>query len=104
MEFCNVKWQPSAKNQFATILNYFSERNKNNDYSTKLLSSVKEATFNLSVFPELGEPTDYENVRELIHLDYSIFYFFDNYKIDIVLFWDNRRNPDLLEIEILKLL
>ena len=29
---------------------------------------------------------------------------FDNYKIDIVLFWDNRRNPDLLEIEILKLL
>ena len=104
MAFYKVNWQPGAKNQFTTVLNYFSERNKNNEYSAKLLASVKEATFNLSVFPELGKITDFENVRELVHLEYSIFYFFDNEKIDIVLFWDNRRNPDLLEIELLKLL
>lgn len=104
MAFYKVIWQPSAKNQFATILNYFSERNKNDEYCSKLLASVKEATYYLSVFPELGKITDYENVRELIHLDYSIFYFFDNIKIDIVLFWDNRRNPDILEMELLKLL
>jgi plasmid stabilization system protein ParE len=99
-----VNWQPSAKNQFSTILNYFSQTNKNNDYSTELLASVKEVTFNLSVFPEFGKATDYENVRELILFDYSIFYYYEGVSIDIVLFWDNRRNPDLLEIELLKLL
>ena len=98
-----IIWQPSAKNQLANTLEYFSIRNGNTIYSKKLLKSVKEATLNLSRFSSLGKPTENEIVRELIHLDYSIFYVIDTYKIDIVLFWDNRRSPELLEIELIKI-
>lgn len=95
--------QPSAKNQLTNTLDYFSARNGNNNYSKKLLKSVKNTISNLSKFPNLGKPTEIVNVRELIHLDYSIFYVIDTDKIDIVLFWDNRRSPNLLEKELIKI-
>ena len=81
-----IIWQPSAKNQLANILEYFSIRNGNTNYSKKLLKSVKEATTNLSKFPKLGKPTESEIVRELIHLDYSIFYVVDTNKIELCFF------------------
>lgn len=98
-----IIWQPSAKNQLENTLEYFSIRNENTVYSKKLLKSVKEATSNLSKFPNLGKPTENEIVRELIHLDYSIFYVVDISKIYIILFWDNRRSPEMLETELIKI-
>lgn len=103
MAFFKIIWQPSAKNQLANTLEYFSARNGNNNYSKKLLKSVKDTISNLAKFPNLGKPTEIVNVRELIHLDYSIFYLIDTDKIDIVLFWDNRRSPKLLEKELIKI-
>jgi plasmid stabilization system protein ParE len=103
MVLFKIIWQPSAKNQLTNTLDYFSARNANNNYSKKLLKSVKDTISNLSKFPNLGKPTEIVNVRELIHLDYSIFYVIDTDKIDIVLFWDNRRSPNLLEKELIKI-
>jgi plasmid stabilization system protein ParE len=103
MVLFKIIWQPSAKNQLINTLEYFSKRNGNDIYSRKLLKSVKGLVSNLSKFPNLGKPTEIANVRELIHLDYSIFYVIDTDKIDIVLFWDNRRSPNLLEKELNKI-
>lgn len=103
MGLFKIIWQPSAKNQLTSTLDYFSIRNGNNNYSKKLLKSVKETISNLSKFPNLGKTTEIVNVRELIHLDYSIFYVIDTEKIDIVLFWDNRISPKLLEKELIKI-
>lgn len=103
MVLFKIIWQPSAKNQLTNTLEYFSTRNGNNNYSKKLLKSVKDTISSLSKFPNLGKPTENENVRELIHLDYSIFYVIDIDKIDIILFWDNRRSPNLLEKELIKI-
>ena len=103
MVLFKIVWQPSAKNQLTNTLEYFSTRNGNNNYSKKLLKSVKGTISNLSKFPNIGKPTENENVRELIHLDYSIFYVIDTSKIDIVLFWDNRRSSKLLEKELIKI-
>jgi plasmid stabilization system protein ParE len=100
MVLFKIIWQPSAKKQLVNTLDYFSIRNKNTIYSKKLLKSVIETIANLSTFPNLGKPTEFETVRELIHLNYSIFYVFDSKKIDIVHFWDNRRNRDELEKEL----
>ena len=103
MVLFKIIWQPSAKNQLTNTLDYFSTRNGNKNYSKKLLKSLKDIMSNLSKFPNLGKPTEIMNVRELIHLDYSIFYVIDTDKIDIVLFWDNRRSPILLEKEFIKI-
>jgi plasmid stabilization system protein ParE len=100
MVLFKIIWQPSAKFQLTNTLDYFSTRNGNTNYSKKLLKSVKQNVSNLSKFPNLGKPTEIDNVFELIHLDYSIFYVVGSDKIDIILFWDNRRSPKLLEKEL----
>lgn len=100
MVLFKIIWQPSAKKQLINTLDYFSTRNGNTDYSKKLVKSVKQAVSNLSKFPNLGKTTEIDNVFELIHLDYSIFYVIGSNKIDIILFWDNRRSPKLLEKEL----
>jgi plasmid stabilization system protein ParE len=100
MVLFKIIWQPSAKKQLINTLDYFSTRTGNTDYSKKLLKSVKQAVSNLSKFPNLGKTTEIDNVFELFHLDYSIFYVIGSNKIDIILFWDNRRSPKLLEKEL----
>ena len=104
MDCFKIIWQPIAKFQLVETLEYFSNRNGNNVYSQKLLLSIKATTGILSTFPLLGKPTDFEIIRELIHLDYSIFYVVAVNEIHIVMFWDNRRSPKLLEKELEKLL
>ena len=102
MVLFKIFWQPSAKNQLTNTLDYFLTRNGNANYSKKLVKSVKETVSNLSKFPNLGKPTEIDTVFELIYLDYSIFYVIGSDKIDIILFWDNRRSPKLLEKELIK--
>jgi plasmid stabilization system protein ParE len=97
-----IVWHPSARKQLIHTLEYFSIRNKNDIYSKKLLKSIKETTAHLSNFPNLGKTTDFETVRELVHLDYSIFYVVNSKTIDIVHFWDNRRDRKTLEEELNK--
>lgn len=86
MVLFKIIWQPSAKFQLANTLDYFSTRNGNTNYSNKLLKSVKQTVLNLSKFPSLGKLTEINNVFELIHLDYSIFYVVGSDKIDIIPF------------------
>jgi plasmid stabilization system protein ParE len=99
-----VIWQPIAEKQLLNTLDYFSERNKSNSYSKKLLKAIQNSLRNLEKHPFLGKPTGFDDVRELIHLDYSFFYVILVNQIHIVHFWDNRRDPNELQMALSELL
>lgn len=44
-----------------------------------------------------GKPIDVENIRIHIMENYSIFYTYNDAEIRVLVFWDNRQNPELLE-------
>ncbi len=50
--------------------------------------------------PEIGLNTDIRNVRNLIEGDFSIFYKIKPATIEVITIWDNRQNPDDLNLKI----
>lgn len=98
-----VIWSKTAFLQRKNILIYWLERNKSNSYPIKLLSEIKNATQVLCDFPEIGKPTDIENIRVYVMGNYSIFYTNNDIEIRIIVFWDNRQNPEVLRILISEL-
>lgn len=93
-----IIWSKTAYFQRKNILLYWLHRNKSNVYSKKLLLEISKNAENLIKFPDLGKPTDITNIRVLVMNNYSLFYTYSKTEIIIVTFWDNRQDPELLEI------
>ena len=66
-----IKWSEQAKIELKEILLYWKNHNKSNSYSIKLNAEVH---------------------------NYSIFYLIEKDSITILSFWDNRRNPNDVEL------
>ncbi|MCB9203126.1 MAG: type II toxin-antitoxin system RelE/ParE family toxin [Flavobacteriales bacterium] len=92
-----VIWSKQAYNQRREVLNYWSKRNGNNTYSKKLLSKINDTTKRLANFSYAGKLTDLKGVYIFIMGNYSIFYQVNKMQIEILCFWDNRRNPSILD-------
>jgi plasmid stabilization system protein ParE len=82
-------------------LGYYSSKNK--IYAKNLYNEVSEYALKLLQFPNLGKPVDDSHFRQLIIDKYSIYYKILDKEILVVLFWDNRRSPELLEQELIKI-
>jgi plasmid stabilization system protein ParE len=93
-----IIWSRIAYLQRKNILIYWSERNQSNVFSKKLLKQTQEATRQLAKFPYLGKSTDIKDVRVYVLGDYSLFYRVFDLSIDVVTFWDNRQDPEILKI------
>jgi plasmid stabilization system protein ParE len=93
-----IIWSRIAYLQRKNILLYWFERNQSNVFSKKLLKQTQLATKQLTKFPYLGKPTDIIDVRVYIMGDYSLFYRVFDLSIDVVTFWDNRQDPEILKI------
>ena len=92
-----VIWSFRAQRDRIEILNYWKERNKSKTYSIKL-NALFEQTINLiSEFPEIGRIVNIRGIRVKTIRDYSIFYFKEENSIEILIIWDNRRDPDVLQ-------
>lgn len=92
-----ITWSKTAYLQRKSILLYWLQRNKSNAYPKKLLTEIQKNTKQLSEFPEIGKPTDIKNVRVLAMDNYSIYYTHTKTKIQVVTFWDNRQDPEILK-------
>ena len=92
-----IIWAPRAQQDRLKILEYWLQRNKSIDYSRKLYDLINSATELLSVYPEIGKPTDIENVRVKIVRDYLIIYENKKDRIEILTIWDGRRDPKKLD-------
>lgn len=95
-----VKWTKSAVLDQAATLLYWNEHNKSNTYSKKILKEVgKKEEFLLKNFNS-GTPLNYRSMFKVQLLKYfSLVFHLKNEEIQIISFWDNRRNPENLEIE-----
>jgi len=90
-----IKAQESLKK----ILVFYKERNNSNVYSKKLLDEIKDIILLLLTNPELGIKVNNNQIlRVLIKKNYKIFYEIKINKIEILLIWDCRQNPDDLKI------
>lgn len=101
MASLKVVWTKTAYRQRDIIFKYWNKRNKNNNYSKKLLKEINSRTYQISNFPEIGKKVDFKNTRAVSLGHFSIFYQHIKNTIIITAFWDNRDDPSKL-LSILK--
>ncbi|MBL6447802.1 type II toxin-antitoxin system RelE/ParE family toxin [Fulvivirga sp. 29W222] len=93
-----VIWSSQAEQEFANILEYWTNKNRSTTFSNKLIDLFEEATELISIYPEIGQLTDIENVRHKLVRDYLIFYRIDSDAINILTVWNPRQNPNKLKL------
>lgn len=89
-----IIWSIKAQQDRINILDYWIKRNKSKAYSRQLLLLFKQAADLIAEYPKIGNPTSYRSIRFKIVRDYLLFYEELEDKIEILLAWDSRRNPD----------
>lgn len=94
-----IIWSPKAKINLFNILDFYFKRNGTKTYSIKLNANLRKSIRLLETHPEIGVQTDIENVRNLIHGDYEIFYEIKIKSIEIITIWDCRQDPEKLKIK-----
>jgi plasmid stabilization system protein ParE len=94
-----IIWSPRAKIDLFNILDFYFQRNGTKTYSIKLNTNLRKSIRLLETHPEIGVQTDIENIRNLIHGDYEIFYEIKAKSIEIITIWDSRQDPEKLKIK-----
>ena len=92
-----IIWSPRAQKDRMEILKYWINRNKSTLYAEKLIDLIEEATKLITKHPNLGRATNLRNVRFKVIRDYLLFYEEMDDRIEILLFWDSRQDPDNLD-------
>ncbi len=93
-----IIWSLRALNEFNEILEYWTERNQSDIFSKKLAVQIIKSVNKLGKFNYLGKETEDEKARVYLSGNYSIFYEIAEENILILCLWDNRRNPDTLNV------
>ena len=93
-----VKWSPATKDEFAELLNYV-EVYFGLDAALKLLDKTDKVLDSISEHPPLfPASTQSPSIRKaVITKQTTLFYRIKSTEIQLLHFWDNRRNPDTLE-------
>ena len=92
-----IIWSSQAHHDRRQILQFWIDHNQSVNYSLKLNELFKKAIALISEYPQIGRPTDFENVRVKTVKEYQIFYQEFRDSISILTFWDTRQNPDELK-------
>ena len=94
-----INWSKRAQKEFNDTIIYWIERNKSDSYSKKLIKEVEKKQDFLLINPHSGTPVNYKSVFKIQVLKhFSLIFDLKDDEIKILSFWDNRRNPDNLEI------
>lgn len=94
-----VRWTKSALHSQQKILEYWNEHNSSNVYSNKLRKEIKSKEKLICKNPKMGSTSEFENIKYvLIDKNFSLYYRVKMDFIEVIAFWDNRRNPDYLEL------
>ncbi len=95
----NINWTPKAKETFLVIIS-FLESNWSEKEVSKFVSATDRIIGLISLFPNLfSQSGKKKNVhRAVISKQTSLFYRVKKGEIELITFWDNRRNPKSLKI------
>ncbi|HAP96164.1 type II toxin-antitoxin system RelE/ParE family toxin [Epilithonimonas hominis] len=94
-----VIWSDDAESDYYNTLVFWTKHNKSNSYSKKLIANVERKINYLIQNPNSGIATNFHNTYKVPILKYfSLYYRLSEQTIEIIAFWDNRRNPENLEL------
>ena len=88
-----IVWTKEALENKFDILNYWTVRNKSNEYSRKLNKLFRETTKVIQKFPNLGRPTKRKDIKSIQSREYLVFYKESEDSIFILHLWDGRQDP-----------
>ncbi|MBZ0244038.1 MAG: type II toxin-antitoxin system RelE/ParE family toxin [Bacteroidales bacterium] len=89
-----IIWSERASSEFREILEFYTKRNGNASYSFKVLTKTNDLLEVLASSEFIGRPTKNKKTRVVVMDVYLIFYEIHKNRIEILSFWDNRRNPE----------
>ena len=98
-----IYWTKTALLVFKEVLDYYNLKSGNDNYSKNLFKLVSDSTKSILNYKLIGIEVKNTPYRKFIIEKYSIFYKLSENNIEIVLFWSNKKNPDLLEVELKRL-
>ncbi len=93
-----IIWTDQAKSERREILNYWLLRTGNKKYSKKLSLQFRETVKYIALYNYLGRQTELVDVRVAVCGHYLIFYKLTDELVAIITIFDNRRNPNALDI------
>jgi plasmid stabilization system protein ParE len=94
VEKLKLIWSEVAIETFEEILNFYTVRNQNENYSRKLYQMIMKDIRLLEHVPNIGIKTRIKNVRGLIINDFIIYYEIKHKFIFILTIWDCTQNPE----------
>lgn len=87
-----------ASEIFHCVLLYYFRKTGSKSFSAKLNNKIRKDLSLLARHPFLGKPTEFDTIRVLSEGNYRIIYQVNEKDIVILMIWDNRQNPDELDI------
>jgi plasmid stabilization system protein ParE len=93
-----VIWTEAAVKDRFKIYLFWLEHNKSDTYSKKLEQLFQKSAELISLFPEIGTPTNHLELRVKIVRGYALFYKNSESTIEIIRIWDTRQNPEGIEL------
>jgi|UPI00059197AB plasmid stabilization system protein ParE len=93
-----VTWAPSAKDEFAELLQYV-EQQFGLDAALELLDTTEKLLEEIGAFPGMFPASaKRKDIRKaVVNKQTSLFYRISKDQVQILFVWDNRQNPDNLE-------
>lgn len=95
-----INWSDEARDVYFATLDYWTLRNKSVFYSEKIIFEVEKIEVLIAENPLIGSEVNFNGVRKIKILKYfSLLYKFNGKYVEVISFWDNRRDPENLEIK-----
>lgn len=92
-----ITWSPASKDEYANLLQYV-ETNFGLDAALELLDITDQVIDNISQHPKMYPASEKAPTirKAVLTKQTSLFYRISNHDIQLLHFWDNRRNPNTL--------
>lgn len=94
-----IIWTPRAEANFNTILSYLEQRWDNQvilNFFDKVENILTIISDQPELFPEINEQ---ERIRKCVIVkQISLYYKIKQDQIDLIAFWDNRQNPENIQL------
>jgi len=92
-----IVWTETSIRDRLEIFQFWPIHNKSAVYSNKLEYLFNESVKLLAEFPQMGTPTDYQDLRVKFVRNYKLFYRDTPNRIEIIRVWDTMQNPKNLK-------
>lgn len=89
-----IVWSKRANLELKEVLEFYTNRNGNTNYSFKILEKVEGLLKTLIDNEYIGRLTINKKTRVIVMDFYLIFYEIHNNQIEVLSFWDNRQSPE----------